>query len=134
MAALATVRKSSLHNALEGLALTATLQSFPTFAAAAFLLKLVGNHDLVGDPGVAIFVAIDLARPCTACGDPGAELPGLVQDHLCSRPSTSQSPSRPICRSPTRSPRGAPSPVASLQLMTIVLLLSVMAVVTASVG
>ena len=50
--------KSSLHNALEGLALTATLQSFPTFAAAAFLLKLVGNHDLVGDPGVAIFVAI----------------------------------------------------------------------------
>ncbi|WP_247454623.1 MULTISPECIES: hypothetical protein [unclassified Bradyrhizobium] len=57
-AAIARVRKSSLHNALEGLALTATLQSFPTFAAAAFLLKLVGNHDLVGDPGVAIFVAI----------------------------------------------------------------------------
>ncbi|MGR4930415.1 hypothetical protein ACIPUD_26960 [Bradyrhizobium sp. CAR08] len=42
MAAVARVRKSSLHNALEGLALTATLQSFPTFAAAAFLLKLVG--------------------------------------------------------------------------------------------
>src|SRR3954467_5295911 len=58
MAAVARVRKSSLHNALEGLALTATLQSFPTFAAAAFLLKLVGNHDLVGDPGVAIFVGI----------------------------------------------------------------------------
>jgi hypothetical protein len=41
MATIARVRKSSLHNALEGLALTATLQSFPTFAAA-FLLKLVG--------------------------------------------------------------------------------------------
>ena len=58
MATLATVRKSRLHNALEGLALTATLQSFPTFATAAMLLKLLGNHDRVGDPSVAIFVAI----------------------------------------------------------------------------
>jgi|GEM_PF-6778392 len=36
MATIAAARKSRLHNALEGLALTATLQSFPTFAAAAF--------------------------------------------------------------------------------------------------
>ncbi|MGY4629555.1 hypothetical protein ACVWY3_007311 [Bradyrhizobium sp. USDA 4486] len=57
-ATVAAARKSRLHNALEGLALTATLQSFPTFATAAFLLKLIGNHDLVGDPGVAIFVAV----------------------------------------------------------------------------
>jgi len=39
LAAIATARKSRLHNALEGLVLTATLQSFPTFAAAAFLLS-----------------------------------------------------------------------------------------------
>ncbi|WP_271589266.1 hypothetical protein [Bradyrhizobium sp. CCBAU 53415] len=65
MAAIATARKSRLHNAIEGLALTTTLQSFPTFAAAAFLLKLCGNHDLVGDPGVAIFVA--LPRSPTRC-------------------------------------------------------------------
>ena len=38
MAAIATARKSRLHNAIEGLALTTVLQSFPTFAAAAFLL------------------------------------------------------------------------------------------------
>jgi len=50
MAAIAAARKSRLHNAFEGLALTATLQSFPTFATAAMLLKLFGNHDLVGDP------------------------------------------------------------------------------------
>ena len=50
MAAIATARKSRLHNAFEGLALTATLQSFPTFAAAAFLLTLCGNHDLVEIP------------------------------------------------------------------------------------
>jgi hypothetical protein len=58
MAATIAARKSRLHNALEGLALTATLQSFPTFATAAMLLKLLGNHDRVGDPSVAIFVAI----------------------------------------------------------------------------
>jgi len=50
MATIATARKSRLHNALEGLALTATLQSFPTFAAAAFLLKLIGNHDPSATP------------------------------------------------------------------------------------
>lgn len=66
MAAIATARKSRLHNAFEGLALTATLQSFPTFAAAAFVLKLCGNHDLVGDPGVAIFVAFASLAP-TRC-------------------------------------------------------------------
>ncbi|MGY3105801.1 MULTISPECIES: hypothetical protein [unclassified Bradyrhizobium] len=87
MAALATVRKSSLHNALEGLALTATLQSFPTFAAAAFLLKLVGNHDLVGDPGVAIFVAIASLAHALLAVTLGPSFPALfktiyVQDHL----------------------------------------------------
>src|SRR3569833_3042343 len=56
MAALAASTKSRLHNALEGFALTTILQSFPTFAAAALLLKLAGNKDLVGDAGVAIFV------------------------------------------------------------------------------
>src|SRR4051812_37442484 len=99
MAAVARVRKSSLHNALEGLALTATLQSFPTFAAAAFLLKLVGNHDLVGDPGVAIFVAIaSLAHALLAVSFP----------HLFKTVYEPKS-SRPICRSPTRSRHGAPS-------------------------
>lgn len=79
MAVTAAERKSRLRKALEGFALTTILQSFPTLAAAALLLKLCSNHDLVGDPGVAIFVA-------------------------------------------------------SLQLVAIVLMLLVMAVVTASVG
>lgn len=79
MAAIATVRKSRLHNALEGLALTAILQSFPTFAAAAFLLKLVGNHDLVGDPGVAIFVAIASLAHAMLAVTLGPSFPGFFK-------------------------------------------------------
>lgn len=56
MATIAAARKSRPRNAFEDFALTAILQSSPTFAAAALLLKLCGSHDLVGDPGVAIFV------------------------------------------------------------------------------
>ncbi|MBR0905496.1 hypothetical protein [Bradyrhizobium liaoningense] len=128
MATIATARKSRLQNALEGLTLTATLQSFPTFAAAAFLLKLIGNHDLVGDPGVAIFVAIVSFAHALIAVTFGPSFPHLFKTvyepkffeaHL--------SLAEKITAWRTR-------PVASLQLVTIVLLLSVMAVVTASVG
>lgn len=128
MAAIATARKSRLHNAIEGLALTATLQSFPTFAAAAFLLKLVGDHDLVGDPGVAIFVALTSLAHALLAVTFGPSFPAsfktiyepkFFEAHL--------SLAGKITAWRTQ-------PVASLQLVTIVLLLSVMAVVTASVG
>src|SRR6185312_16466600 len=45
--------KSSAQNRLEGFALTAILQGFPTFAAAALLLKLA-RHEIAG--GVVLFV------------------------------------------------------------------------------
>ncbi|MET4608428.1 hypothetical protein ABIB90_007934 [Bradyrhizobium sp. JR4.1] len=128
MAAIATVRKSSLHNALEGLALTATLQSFPTFAAAAFLLKLVGNHDLVGDPGVAIFVAIASLAHALLAVTFGPSFPVFfktVYEPKFFEAHLSLTDKITAWRT---------QPVASLQLVTIVLLLSVMAVVTASVG
>src|SRR5882672_9355506 len=47
--------KSSAQNRLEGFALTAILQGFPSFAAAALLLKLA-RHDIVG--GVVLFVVL----------------------------------------------------------------------------
>lgn len=128
MAATVAARKSRLHNALEGLALTATLQSFPTFAVAAMLLKLFGNHDLVGDPGVAIFVAFASLAHALLAMTFGPSFPGFFKTvyepkffeaHL--------SLSDKITEWRTQ-------PVASLQLVTIMLLLSVMAVVTASVG
>jgi len=47
--------KSSTQNRLEGFALTAILQGFPAFAAAALLLKLA-RHDIAG--GVVLFVVL----------------------------------------------------------------------------
>jgi hypothetical protein len=128
MATIAAARKSSLHNAIEGLALTTTLQSFPTFAAAAFLLKLCGNTDLVGDPGVAIFVALASLAHAMLAVTVGPSFPAVfktVYEPKFFEAHLSLSDKITAWRT---------QPVASLQLMTIVLLLSVMAVVTASVG
>lgn len=128
MAATIAARKSHLHNALEGLALTATLQSFPTFAAAALLLKLAGNHDLVGDSGVAIFVAIASLAHAMLAVTLGPSFPVLfktVYEPKFFAAHLSLSDKITAWRT---------QPVASLQLVTIVLMLSVMAVVTASVG
>ncbi|MDD1527363.1 hypothetical protein C7U92_23630 [Bradyrhizobium sp. WBOS7] len=128
MATIARVRKSRLHNALEGLALTAILQSFPTFALAAFLLKLCGDRDLAGDPGVAIFVAIASLAHALLAVTFGPSLPHLfktVYEPKFFEAHLSLSDKITAWRT---------QPVASLQLVTIVLLLSVMAVVTASLG
>ena len=128
MAVTAAARKSRLHNALEGFALTTVLQSFPTFAAAALLLKLCGNHDLVGDPGVAIFVAIASLAHATIAVTLGPNIPALFKTLY--EPTffdANLSLSEKIMEWRTH-------PAASLQLVAIVLMLSVMAVVTASVG
>ncbi|MBR0881785.1 hypothetical protein ABIF65_007144 [Bradyrhizobium japonicum] len=125
---MVAARKSRLHNALEGLALTAILQSFPTFAAGAFLLKLVGNHDLVGDPGVAIFVAIASLAHALLAVTLGPSFPAVfkaVYEPNFFEAHLSLADKITAWRT---------QPVASLQFVTIVLLLSVMAVVTASVG
>ena len=47
--------KSSAQNRLEGFALTFLLQGFPTFAGAALLLKLA-HHEIAG--GVVLFVVL----------------------------------------------------------------------------
>jgi len=128
MAVTATARKPRLHNALEGFALTALLQSFPTFAAAALLLKLCGNHDLVGDPGVAIFVAFASLVHAMVAVTFGPSIPALFKTLY--EPAFfdgSLSLSDKITEWRTH-------PAASLQLVAFVLMLSVMAVATASVG
>jgi hypothetical protein len=128
MAVTAAARKSRLRNALEGFALTAILQSFPTFAAAALLLKLCGNHDLVGDPGVAIFVTFASLVHATIAVTLGPNCPALFKTLY-----------EPAFFDGTLSLQDKimdwrTHPAASLQLVVIVLMLSVMAVVTASVG
>lgn len=100
MAVTAAAKKSRLHNALEGFALTAILQSFPTFATAALLLKLFG--DLVGDPGVAIFVAIASLVHAVIAVTLGPVIPALAR--LLYEPNFFDSD----LSLATRSPNGAP--------------------------
>jgi len=50
------VPKSSAQNRIEGCVLTALFQGFPTFAAAALLLKLA-RHDIAGGPVLFVVVA-----------------------------------------------------------------------------
>jgi hypothetical protein len=128
MAVAAAARKSRPRNALEGFALTVILQSFPTFAAAALLLKLCANHDLVGDPGVAIFVAVASLIHATIAVTIGSSFAALSK--------TLYEPSFFDCTLSLsdKITEWRTHPVASLQLVAIVLMLSVMAVVTASVG
>ncbi len=128
MAVTAAARKSRLYNALEGFALTAILQSFPTFAAAALLLKLFGNHDLVGDPGVAIFVAVASVVHALIAVTLGPAIPALAR--LLYEPSFFD----PNLSLSDKITEWRTQPAASMQLVAIVLMLSVMAVVAASVG
>ena len=128
MAAIAASTKSRLHNALEGFALTTILQSFPTFAAAALLLKLAGNKDLVGDAGVAIFVASVSLLHALLAVTLGPRFPGVFK--------TVYEPKFFDIRLSLadKITQWRTQPAASLQLLTIVLMLSVMAVVAASMG
>ncbi|MBR0830896.1 hypothetical protein JQ596_35865 [Bradyrhizobium manausense] len=124
----AVIRKSRLQNLVEGFALTAIFQSFPSFAAASLLLKLAGNHDLVGDPGVAIFVISASLIHALLASTLGAKFPSLcktVYEPLFFDGRLSL---------PNKITEWRTQPVASLQLVTIVMMMSVLAVVFASMG
>jgi hypothetical protein len=128
MAAVVAARRSRPANALQGLVLTATLQSFPTFATAAAALRIFGNHDLVGDPGVALFVIVASFLHALLSAMLGPGLPSafrFVYEPAFFDPRLSLSAKVAVWRG---------EPAASVQLVTIVLLLSVMAVATASMG
>ncbi|WP_245163174.1 MULTISPECIES: hypothetical protein [Bradyrhizobium] len=95
---------------------------------AARIRALCGYHDLVGDPGVAIFVAIASLVHAMLAVTLGPSFPALFKTVYEPKFFEAQlSLSDKITAWRTQ-------PVASLQLVTIVLLQSVMAVVTASVG
>ena len=124
-----TSPKTPRANRLEGFVLTALFQGFPTFAAAALMLKLVGSHEIVGQRyGAAIFVVLAalfyaLLTPWLARKFPkrfGYGFEPLFFD-------ASLSFIEKIARWRTQ-------PVTSLQLVTNVMLLSLLAVGIASVG
>ena len=124
-----TTPKSASQNRLEGPALTALFQGFPTFAAAALMLKFVGSHEIVGHRyGAAIFVVLAalfyaLLTPWLARTLPKRFVPGYEPLFFDAN--------LPFIE---KIARWRTQPVTSLQLVTNVMLLSLLAVGVASVG
>ena len=117
--------KSSAQNRLEGIALTFLLQGFPTFASAALLLKLA-HHEIAG--GVMLFVV-------TASIFHGLLTPWLAPKF----PKVFKHGYEPLFFDASlpfieKIARWRTQPVTSLQLVTNVMLLSLLAVGVASVG
>ena len=124
-----TTPKSPQINRLEGFVLTALFQGFPTFAAAALMLKLVGSHEIVGHRyGAAIFVV--LAALFFALLTPwlGRKFPNRFKHGY--EPLFFDA-SLPFIE---KIARWRTQPVTTLQLVTNVLLLSLLAVGVASLG
>ena len=121
--------KSRQTNRLEGFVLTALFQGFPTFAAAALMLKFVGSHEIVGQRyGAAIFVVL------------AALFYALLTPWLARKfPNRFRQSYEPLFFDASLSfiekiARWRTQPVTSLQLVTNVMLLSLLAVGVASVG
>jgi hypothetical protein len=121
--------KSSQANRLEGFALTAIFQGVPTFAAAALMLKLTHSREIVGQPyGAAIFVVL------------AAIFYAMLTPALARKfPKRFSQSYEPLFFDATLSfaekiARWRTQPAASLQLVTTVMLLSILAVGVASVG
>ena len=117
--------KSSTQNRLEGFALTAILQGFPTFAATALLLKLA-RHDITGGPVLFVVTA--------------SVLHGLFTPWLAPKfPKFFRHGYEPLFFNASLSfvekiEKWRAQPTTSLQLVTNVLLLSLLAVGVMSMG
>ena len=109
--------------------LTAIFQAVPTFAAAVLLLKLVGSSQIVGQPGGAAFFVV-MASIFYALVTPylGTKFPKAFRNSY--EPlffDAKLSFSDKIFRWRMR-------PTVSLQLVTIAMMLSLLAVAVVSVG
>jgi len=121
--------KSPQTNRLEGFALTALFRGFPTFAAAALMLKLVGSHEIVGQRyGAAIFVVLAALFYALLTPWLGRKFPNRFRHGY--EPLFFDA-SLPFIE---KIARWRTQPVTSPQLVTNVLLLSLLAVGVASVG
>ena len=115
--------KSSALNRLEGFALTAILQGFPAFAATALLLKLA-RHDITGGPVLLVVTA--------------SVLHGLFTPWLAPKfPKVFRHGYEPLFFNAGLSfvekiEKWRAQPTTSLQLVTNVLLLSLLAVAVVS--
>ena len=128
MNAIAAPKPAAL-NRLEGLVLTALFLGFPAFAPVAPMLKLFGSHEIVGEPGgAAIFVVLAslfhaLITPWLAPKFSKFFRQGYEPLFFDASLSFSE-----------KIARWRVQPQASLQLVTSVLLLSLLAVAVGSIG
>ena len=119
------VPKSHRLNLLEGMTLTAIFQAVPNFAGAVLLLKLVGSSEIVGKPGgAAIFVAVTALVHAVSIPYLAPGFPRFFRNSY-----------EPLFFDATLSFteklfRWRTQPATSLQLVTIVMMLSLLAVVS----
>lgn len=125
----AAAPKSHGMNRLEGMTLSALFQGFPIFAAVALMLRLFGSHQLVGHSGGAvIFVALATLFHAMLTPVLARRYPKIVRhgyEPLFFDPALSFGEKLAQWRT---------QPKTSLQLVTTVLMLSVLAVAVASMG
>jgi hypothetical protein len=124
-----TAPKSRQQNRLEGFALTALFQGLPTFATAVLLLKLAGSHEIVGDKGgAAIFVVLTTIFHALLTPWLAPKFPIFFKNNYEPLFFDANLPfAEKIAQWRTQ-------PMASLQLVTTVLMLSLLAVGVASLG
>ena len=119
--------KSSAQNRLEGLALTAVFQGLPTFAAAVLMLKVIGAREIVGERGgTAIFVLFASIVYALLAPKLASWFPRMRNGHEQLFYDASLSVSDKVAQWRTQ-------PKVSLQLVTTVIMLSLLAVVVVSV-
>jgi hypothetical protein len=123
------ISKSRMQNLLEGMTLTGLFQGIPTFVGAAMLLKLAGSGHIVNDTGgVVTFVAMaTLLHAILTCWL-APKFPRFFRHGY-----------EPLFFDATLSfaeklLRWRTQPAASLQLLTNVMLLSLLALAVMSVG
>lgn len=120
--------KMPSQNRLEGFVLTTLFHGFPTYAAAVLMIKLMGAHEIVGQPGgAAIFVVLT------------SLLHGLLTPWLGPKfPKVFKQGYEPLFFDASLSfsekiARWRVQQTTSLQLVTSVILMSVLAVGVASI-
>jgi len=121
--------KSPAQNRLEGFALTAILQGLPTFAAAVLMLKIVGAREIVGERyGAAIFVVLASLVYAAITPQLAAKFPKrFAHAYAPMFFDASLSFSEKIAQWRSQ-------PGVSLQLMTTVIMMSLLAVAVVSVS
>ena len=115
--------KSRCLNQLEGIALTAIFQGFPIFANAVLLVKVAGGQEdfVRKGAGAAIFVALTTIMFALLMTWLGPKFPGFFKTYEPLFYDATLSLSEKIARWRVQ-------PVASLQLLTTVMMLSLLAV------